>query len=81
MESVHGRFSSMFMAALRPGRKLNVHGQINGILISHKNYKIMPFAPTQMDLEIVILSEVKRRISYDTTCLWDLEKKMVQMNL
>ena len=63
MTSAHEKcsweFSSVFIAALRPGSKLNVHGQINGILISHKNYKIMPFAPSQMDLEIVILSEVR----------------------
>ena len=41
-----------------------------GILFSHnKNNKIMPFATTWMDLEIVILNEVKsdreRQISYD----------------
>ena len=30
----------------------------NGILLSHEKDKIMPFAAIQMDLEIVILSEV-----------------------
>ena len=44
----------------------------------------MPFAATWMDLEIVILSEVKsdteRQISYDTTYMWNI-KKRVQMNL
>ena len=44
----------------------------------------MPFAATWMDLEIVILSEVKsdteRQISYDIAYLWNL-KKRVQMNL
>ena len=31
----------------------------NGILFSHKKNKVMPFAETWMDMEIVILSEVK----------------------
>ena len=31
----------------------------NGILLSHKN-KIMPFAATQMKLEIIILNEVSQ---------------------
>ena len=32
---------------------------LNGILLSHKKTRIMPFAETRMDMEIVILSEVK----------------------
>ena len=48
-------------------------------LVIKKN-EIMPFAATWMDLEIVILSEVERQISYDITYVWNL-KKMVQMNL
>ena len=37
---------------------------------------------TNTDLEIVILRGVReRRISYATTCLWNPEKKMTQMNL
>ena len=31
----------------------------NGILFRHKKTRIMPFAETRMDMEIVILSEVK----------------------
>ena len=30
----------------------------NGILLSHKKNKIMPFATTRMRLEIIIVSEV-----------------------
>ena len=33
----------------------------NGILISHKKNEIVPFVATQMDLEIIILSEVSEK--------------------
>ena len=35
----------------------------------------MPFAATWMDLEIIILSEVReRQISYDIPYMWNLKK-------
>ena len=33
----------------------------NGILLSYKKKKIMSFAATWMDLEIIILNEVRQR--------------------
>ena len=33
----------------------------NGTLLSHKNSEVLPFAATWMDLEIIILSEVRQR--------------------
>ena len=32
-----------------------------GILLSHKKDKLVPFAATQMELEILILSEVSQK--------------------
>ena len=40
----------------------------------------MTFAATWMDLEIIIVSEVRERQIYDITYLWNL-KKMIRMNL
>ena len=51
----------------------------NGILLSHKKNKIIPFAATWMDLEIIIRSE-DRQIAYNITCMWNLIK-MIQVNL
>ena len=40
-----------------------------------KRNEIMSFAATWMDLEMVILSEVReRQISYDITYMWNLKK-------
>ena len=38
----------------------------NGILLSHKKNKIMPFAATGMELETLILSEVIRKRKINT---------------
>ena len=50
-----------------------------------KKNKIMPFTATWMDLEIIILSEVRQRerqISCDISYMWNLKKKKkIQMNL
>jgi len=40
----------------------------------------MPSATTEMDLEIIILSEVSQ-ISYDIAYMQNLKKKKIQMNL
>ena len=46
----------------------------NGILPSHKKGKIMPFAATWLDLEILVLSEVRqRKIEYDVMYIWNLK--------
>ena len=48
-----------------------------------KRNKIMPFAATWMDLEIIILTEVSqkdRQIYYEITNMWNLIK-IIQMNL
>ena len=44
------------------GKEDVVH-RYNGILAIKKN-EIMPFAETQMDLEIIILSEVSQTVKY-----------------
>ena len=48
----------------------------NGILLSHKNKAVMPFA-AWMQLEILLLSEVSQKksekIPYDITYMWNLK--------
>ena len=46
-----------------------------------KKNKIMPLAVTWMNLDIVILSEVSQRQTYDVTYMWNLLKKVVKMKL
>ena len=51
-----------------------------GYYSDNKN-EIMPFVATWMDLEIIILSEVRQRqASYDITYMWN-QTKIIQMNL
>ena len=46
----------------------------SGILLSHKMNEIMPFAATWMQLEIVILSEVRKtNTSCDITYTYNLK--------
>ena len=46
----------------------------SGILFSRKKNETMPFAATQMDLDIIKLSEVNQRQIYDITYGWNLKK-------
>ena len=46
-----------------------------------KKNEIMPFATTCMDLENIMLSEVRQRKTSYVTYIWNLKKKMIQMNL
>ena len=38
-----------------------------------KKNEIMSFAPTSMDLEVVVLSEVKEEILYNIPYIWSLK--------
>ena len=47
----------------------------NGILLSQIKNEIMTFAAAWMNLEIIIISEVRQRqISYDITYMWNVKK-------
>ena len=48
----------------------------DGILLSHKKNEIMPFAVTWLDLDIIILSEVKTEKGkyHIITYMWTLKK-------
>ena len=41
----------------------------------------MPFTATWMDLEIIIIRQTERQISYDIAYMQNLLRKMIQMNL
>ena len=41
----------------------------------------MPLATTRVDLEIIMLSEVRERQIYDIIHIWNLIFKVIQMNL
>ena len=49
----------------------------NGLLLSNKKEKIMPFATTWMNLETVMLSEViqTQKDRYDIAHMWNLKKR------
>ena len=56
--------------------KEDVAHKYNRILLSYKRKKIMPFAATRIDLEIVILSEIVRyRKTNIIYCLYMESKK------
>ena len=56
----------------------------NGILLSHKNNKIMLFAATWMDLELIILklnkSDIESQMPYYVTYMWNLKYKWKHFN-
>ena len=50
----------------------------NGILLSHKNNEILPFATVWIDLEGLMLSEIsqtEKDILYVITYMWNLKNK------
>ena len=47
----------------------------NGILLSHKKNEILPFATTWMDLEGIILSEIRQRKTNTLCCNLYVESK------
>ena len=74
--------AALFTTALDMEATLNVHDRgmdkenvvhtYDGILAIKENE--MPFAATQMHLEIIILHEVNQTNIYDITYMWDLKK-------
>ena len=46
-----------------------------------KKNETMPYVATWMNLEMIILSEVSQRQIYNIAYMWNLKKKILQMNL
>ena len=44
----------------------------NGILLGHKKEKIMPFAATWMQLEIILLSKSERKDKYRISLICEI---------
>ena len=52
----------------------------NGILLSHKKNEIMPTAATWMDLQIIILNDVRRKRQIPlSTHMWNLKYNMNEL--
>ena len=45
----------------------------SGLLLSRKKNEIPPFSGTWMDIEIIILTEVSQKETYDITYMWNLK--------
>ena len=49
---------------------------MNGILFSHEKKEILPFVTTWVDLEGILLSEIREiQIPYDLSYMWNLKNK------
>ena len=73
--------TSMLIAMPRYGSNPSTHQQIfdlriciHGILVSHKKNKILPFAATWMDLEMILLSKVSHTVKdkYMTSLIYGI---------
>ena len=54
----------------------------SGILFSHKKKQTLPCATTWMNIEDIMLSEIREsKILYDLTLVWNLKNKQTNKNL